>query len=209
MVSVFGVVLTGGGARGAYEVGAWKCIRKERLKIGAICGTSVGSINGAVFAQGDYKLAEKLWLEMKLSDVVKLGDVNNDKLTVKNIQNAVNEFKMNNGLSMEPFEELLKDVINEDKLMLSPIDFGLVTYSVTERKALEIFKADIPRGEVVDYIMASACLPGVKRKVIDNREYIDGGFGDNKPVGMLIGKGYRDIIVVDVGGYGVEKQVTR
>ncbi len=203
---MYGIVLTGGGARGAYGIGALECIRKERLGIGAVVGSSVGAINGAVFAQGDFKTAQKLWSAISINDVVRLEALKESKLSIKGIQKTIEDIKSNNGVSMEPVEMLLREIIDENKLLLSPIDFGLVTYSVTDHKPFEVFKADIPRGKLVDYIMASACLPGTRRKVIGDKEYLDGGFADNKPVGMLVNKGYRDIVVVDVGGLGVQKQ---
>ena len=203
---MYGVVLTGGGARGAYGIGALECIKKERLEIGAVAGSSVGAINGAMFAQGDFKLAKKMWSTISIKDVIELEALNEKKWSVKSIKKTIDDIKSNNGVSMEPIETLLREVIDENKLLLSSIDFGLVTYSVTDKKPIEVFKADIPKGKLVDYIMASASLPGTMRKVIDDKEYLDGGFADNKPIGMLTAKGYRDIVVVDVGGPGVQKQ---
>lgn len=204
---MYGIVLTGGGARGAYGIGALECIKKERLEIGAVVGSSVGAINGAMFAQGDFKLAKKLWNTISLNDVIELEALNENKWSVKSIKKIIDDIKANSGVSMEPIDKLLREVIDENKLLLSPVDFGLVTYSVTDKKPLEVFKADIPKGKLVDYIMASASLPGTMRKVIDDKEYLDGGFADNKPVSMLTAKGYRDIVVVDVGGPGVQKQI--
>ena len=205
---MYGLVLAGGGARGAYEVGAWRGVQELGIEIGAICGTSIGSINGAVFAQGDGETAEKLWREISAADILDMTGLSDEKLfSLKNIGAVFEEFKKNKGLSMAPLEELLRNIVNEDKLMLSPVDFGLVTYSLTDFAETEIFKADIPRGKLVDYLMASACLPGIKTKVIDDKAFVDGFVADNKPISMLVKKGYRDIISVDVGGFGIVKHV--
>lgn len=205
---MYGLVLAGGGARGAYEVGVWRALEELGIKIGAICGTSIGSINGAVLAQGDAARAEKLWREISFGDVLDISAFSDEKLlSVKNIGAVFEEFQKNKGLSMLPLEKLLREIIDEDKLLLSPIDFGLVTYSLTDFSEKELFKADIPRGRLVDYLMASACLPGIKTRVIDDKAYMDGFVADNKPINMLIKKGYRDIIAVDVGGFGVVKHV--
>ena len=45
----YGLVLAGGGTKGAYEVGAWKALRELGVDITAIVGTSIGAINGALF----------------------------------------------------------------------------------------------------------------------------------------------------------------
>ena len=45
-----GLVLSGGGAKGAYQVGVVKCLAKHGVRLSAIAGTSVGALNGAVIA---------------------------------------------------------------------------------------------------------------------------------------------------------------
>ena len=54
-------VLEGGGAKGAYHVGAYKALKELNIEIGGIAGTSIGAINGAMMVQGDYELLEKVW----------------------------------------------------------------------------------------------------------------------------------------------------
>ncbi|MBQ7793513.1 MAG: patatin-like phospholipase family protein [Clostridia bacterium] len=201
---MYGVVLAGGGARGAYEVGAWRAISEQDIKIGAVCGTSIGSINAAVFAQGDYEKCEQIWRSVTTADVVDMTAFSDEKLmSVKNIGAFLDEMRKNKGISLDPLEKMLREIINEDKLLLSPIDFGLVTYSLTDSCIVELFKADIPKGMLVDYLMASSCLPGTKARIIGDKTFLDGGMGDNKPVSMLVKKGYKDIISIDVGGVGV------
>ena len=49
----YGLVLDGGGARGAYQIGAWKALREAGVKIEAVAGTSVGALNGAQKRSGE------------------------------------------------------------------------------------------------------------------------------------------------------------
>jgi len=44
----YGLALEGGGARGAYQIGAWKALKEAGVKINAVAGTSVGALNGAL-----------------------------------------------------------------------------------------------------------------------------------------------------------------
>ena len=44
------LVLAGGGARGSYQVGVWRALTELGWRPGIITGTSVGSLNGAMFA---------------------------------------------------------------------------------------------------------------------------------------------------------------
>ena len=61
-----GLVLSGGGAKGSYEVGVWQSLHETGLadEVAAISGTSIGAVNAALFASwSDPKGAENLWLE--------------------------------------------------------------------------------------------------------------------------------------------------
>lgn len=61
-----GLVLSGGGAKGAYEVGVWSALHETGLanNVTAVSGTSIGAVNAALFASWpDPNGAETLWLE--------------------------------------------------------------------------------------------------------------------------------------------------
>ena len=55
------LVLGGGGSRGAYEIGVWQALREMDIDIHIVTGTSIGAINGAAIAQGDYDMAVRMW----------------------------------------------------------------------------------------------------------------------------------------------------
>ena len=48
----YGLVFDGGGARGAYQIGAWRALSEAGVKISAVAGTSVGALNGALCLYG-------------------------------------------------------------------------------------------------------------------------------------------------------------
>ena len=54
----YGIVLEGGGARGAYQIGVWKALREAGVKIRGVAGTSVGALNGALICMDDLEKAE-------------------------------------------------------------------------------------------------------------------------------------------------------
>ena len=67
------LVLSGGGARGAYEAGVWQALTELGVKIDIITGTSVGAINAAMVAQGELELAcrkrwRPIWFSMSLKE---------------------------------------------------------------------------------------------------------------------------------------------
>ncbi len=206
----FGLVLGGGGTKGAYHIGVWRALMKMNIDICAVVGTSIGSINGAMIAQGDAKIAEKLWENISLSDIIEiseLGDVGENLFDVKNFKSIVSAVYKNNGIEAQPLKKLLENVIDENKIRNSKVDFGLVTYSLDELEEVKLFIDDIPSGKLIDYLMASAAMPGLKQPVIDEKKYIDGCVSNNIPANMLIEKGISDVITVDVGGFGVVKNI--
>ncbi len=52
-----GLVLSGGGGKGAYEIGVWEAIKELNIDkyIKVVSGTSIGAINAALFAQDDFE----------------------------------------------------------------------------------------------------------------------------------------------------------
>ena len=82
-----GLVLLGGGAKGAYEVGVWQALQAAGLasNVTAISGTSVGALNAALFATNP-ELAEKLWLE-KVADIFSI----NTNRVGESIQKTLND----------------------------------------------------------------------------------------------------------------------
>jgi len=206
----YGLVFGGGGAKGAYQLGAWKALEKMKIQIGAVVGASIGSINGALFAQGDLQTAQKAWSRLNLRDVVVLEEdmrYPDNLFDIRNINQVLRSIFRQKGLDMEPIRESLKKYIDEDAVRRSPVDMGVISYDITSRKPVEIFKNDMPEGTLYDYLMASACFPVFKSVEIDGQKFVDGGVYNNLPTDMLAKKGYKHIIVIDIGGMGLIRSV--
>ncbi len=65
-----GLVLAGGGSRGAYQIGVWQALRELDFQIQAVAGTSVGALNAAMVAQDDFEGALALWERLTTGDVL-------------------------------------------------------------------------------------------------------------------------------------------
>lgn len=210
---MYGLVLEGGGAKGSYHVGAYKAILELGIDIGIIAGTSIGAVNGAGFAQGDYEKVYELWSNIKNSSVFdvedkqieKLKQFDIDKVSFEYFTNKVKSVILKGGLDTSVMRNLLENTLDEEKLRNSDIDFALVTVSVTDFKPMEIYIDDIPKGKLIDYVMASASFPGFKTGQIDGKIFIDGGIYNNLPINLVSNKGYNKIIAVRTYGVGVEK----
>lgn len=212
---MYGLVLEGGGAKGAYHVGAYKALRELNIEIGGIAGTSIGAINGAMMVQGDYDLLEKTWYNINSNQlfdidektIVDLKNFNLQEINFSYLLHQSKEILNNRGLDTKKIRELFDTYIDEEKIRNSKIDFGIVTVDLTDKKPLELFKEDIPKGKLIDFLIASANLPAFKIEEVDGKKYLDGGFYNNLPIGLLCQKGYKDIIAVRTMAVGVVRRV--
>ncbi len=212
---MYGLVLEGGGAKGAYHVGAFKALRELGIEIGGIAGTSIGAINGAMMVQGDYDLLEKVWYSInsyELFDIdekaiVDLKNLNLQEINFSYLLHQSKEILNNKGLDTSKIRALFDTYIDEEKIRNSHIDFGIVTVDLTDKKPLELYMEDIPRGKMIDFLIASANLPAFRIEEVDGKKYLDGGFYNNLPIGLLCKKGYKDIIAVRTMAVGVVRRV--
>ncbi len=71
----YGLVFSGGGSKGAYEIGAWRALRELGIDryINGVSGSSIGAFNTALFMQGDLERAENLWRELTKGDFINLN----------------------------------------------------------------------------------------------------------------------------------------
>lgn len=200
------LVLSGGGSRGAYEIGVWQALTELDVDLSMVTGTSVGALNGAVIAQGDLEQARRLWQELETSHIF---DVTLDEtLPVrKKWLAALRLFSRaaatKGGVGTKALEKLLHTFLKEDAIRRSPVDFGLVTVRMHGMKPCQFWKSQIPRGHLIDHLIASCALfPAVRPQTINGKKYIDGGYYDNMPVRMAIDRGARHIIAVDMDAIG-------
>ena len=204
----YGLVLAGGGAKGAYQLGAWKAMRELGIEFSAVAGVSIGSINGAFIASDCYDEATKFWESASIDKGVSITQELKDPeklFSLKNFPVLFREVIRNGGIDASPTEEFLLEYIDEEKVRNSKTDFGMVTFLLSEFTPLEIFLKDIPEGRLVDYLLASSKVPGVSKIGPEEERYLDGGVYDNAPIGMLRKNGYNRIIVVDISvrkGFG-------
>ncbi|MBQ6546420.1 MAG: patatin-like phospholipase family protein [Bacilli bacterium] len=197
------LVLSGGGAKGSYELGVYKALMRLGIKIDIITGTSIGALNGAVLCTGDYRRAKKLWLKMSSNEVF-----NYTFKKTKEYPKIAKDIIKNKGLKFDKAEAILSSVLDENRIRKSKIDFGLVTFNLKNRVPKALTKDQIPKGKLVPYIIASAtCFPMVEVKKIDGEAYVDGGYYDNLPINLAIDMGADEIIAVDLSAIGLKQKV--
>ena len=195
------LVLSGGGSRGAYQIGVWEALSELDVTIDMVFGTSVGSINGAMVVQGDLELSRKLWQQMETDMIF---DIETSGLPSEDAWAYAKEIVLRGGAGTSGLGRLLREYIDEDRVRNAAADYGLVTVEFPSLEGHFLYKSDIPYGRLADYIMASAsCFPAAQKYVIGDREFIDGGYRDNLPVEMALDRGATSIIAVDLHAAGI------
>lgn len=212
---MYGIALEGGGARGSYQIGVWKALRELGIDYSAVVGTSVGALNGAMMVQGEFEQAFEIWSEMNPAKVINLAELQPGKDqnfdfsldNGKEILHYLRTVIRDRGLDITPLRQLLTECIDEKKIRNSGKLLGIVTISFSNLNPLELFLNDIPSGQLIDYLIASANLPVFKVERVNGKLFLDGGFYNNLPINMLELKGYRDIIAVRLNRFGLKKKV--
>ena len=198
----YGLVLAGGGAKGAYQIGAWKALREMGITFNAVAGVSIGSINGALMIADEYEKALELWQTVTVDKGVNIEEELPDPenlFSKKNWVTLFREFIRKKGIDASPTKDFLTQYIDEKKIREKNIPFAIVTVQMTQGvKPLELFLDDIPVGQLIDYLLASSNLPLVAGIGPEGERFLDGGVYNNVPVSVLRKSGYNRLIVVDI-----------
>ena len=200
-----GLVLEGGGTKGAYQIGAYRALRELGMEFKGVAGTSIGALNGAYIVQDNIDIMEEIWTKHNYTHFMNIDEetynnVKNVDFTPKNMNmviSLINKARKNEGIDISPLRNLIESTLAEDTLRKSNKDFGLVTV-MWDGKIIPrpMFLQDIPKGKLVDYLIASSSLPIFKLDKLDDKLFLDGMFHNNLPVSLLKEKGYEDIVVI-------------
>ncbi|WKY43992.1 patatin-like phospholipase family protein [Eubacteriaceae bacterium ES2] len=215
MSDPYGLVLGGGGAKGAFEIGVWQALREQKIEIGAVIGTSVGALNAAIIVQNNFDLAYSFWSNLTLSQVLDLKNEVNQTYretwsheTFETFRAGFLKLIFDGGLNISPLRDSLKSLISEESIRKSPIRFGLVTVDLTNLTPRQLMIEDIPEGQLLDYLLASSALPVFQKQEINGNVYLDGGFFDNVPVNFMVEQGFKKIISVELPVVGIKRSVS-
>ncbi len=207
-----GLVLGGGGARGAAHIGVLKVLERERVPICRIAGTSMGSIVGGLYASGYApEEIERVLLAVDWKDVLS-DDPPRADFPMRR-KNDTLRYLLNFRLGFRDGKiQLPRGVIQGQKLLLLLRRLTLHTWNTDHFDGLSIpFRAvatDIARGEAVVFdkgdlalaIRASMSVPAAFAPLrVDGKLLVDGGIVNNVPVDIVREMGAHHLIVVDVG----------
>ncbi|MFH0993514.1 MAG: patatin-like phospholipase family protein [bacterium] len=206
-----GLCLSGGGSRGAYQIGAAKALAELGIleRIEAFAGTSIGAVNAALLATLSPEAAFQLWQDVS-PDEIKATEG-----TFRRIMKERMAIFDKGFYNIDPLEKRLRSTLDLAKLKSREVYvtlsdggsvneslFGLVRtafrhFVMNDSKVLYCPLADQKDADVIRMILASCSLPAVFPAVVDHeRKYYDGGLYDNIPVHPLAAGGCTDVIIL-------------
>ncbi len=188
------IVLSGGGARGAYQAGVWKYLQEKKWKPDIICGTSVGAINACAIGSGmSAERIIELWLDLNKKNVM--------RITWKS--SVLSLFKKNSFAFVDtsPLRDLLFEKLDFQALNASDQKVVITAVNILNAE-LAFFENPELR---IEHILASSAIPLLfPWQLIGGVPHWDGGVMANTPILPAISKGAEEIIVVLLSPVGGE-----
>lgn len=218
-----GITFAGGGGKGAYQIGVWKYLREIGLdkKIAAVSGTSVGALNAALFASGNFEKSEQLWSNISNKQILKpfIYDKMNFTDNAKRISLAMSMYNplLNARFSPVMLKLIETRLVTESffstsglrELIEEGVDFlkirkGKMPCYVTCTEIFPQFGRDRHNiqecetsKDAMTLLLASAAFPVAFEPVsYKNKRYYDGGIEDNVPIDPLLKIGIKKTIVI-------------
>lgn len=226
-----GLVLSGGGAKGAFQAGVWRAMCELGLaeRVEAVSGTSVGALNGAAFAALRDPLAVcRIWLE----HVGEMASANFRALSPLSLCEGVRNmldgkpFPFSGLLDRSALERLVRTILpgawpeEAPSVHATALECRAGTWGELDPAAYHLrrFRIDRERNPEtrLKQLLASAAIPwGFDPVEIGGKRYVDGGWdaqgGDNVPVAPISEHhgNIRTVVVVRCNGAETEPEPLR
>lgn len=206
-----GLVLAGGGGKGAYHIGVWKALKEFGVdnNIISVSGTSVGALNAVLFAQGDYNIAENVWRNISTDSILTVDlkkiilgllgmGVIKGELLMLNL--VFREIYGSGVFSRKGLIKIIDENINLNYISKCNLNIFATAYNLSSFNT-EYLKINSRSDEdIKKMLLASSALPIIfDKEEINDQYYIDGGIKDNVPIKPLYESGIRNFIIVHLG----------
>jgi predicted acylesterase/phospholipase RssA len=203
------VVLAGGGALGAFEIGVWRYLEEHHIDYQIVTGTSIGSINAAFMAEHSYEKAVRLWNHMSVDKVMNDGFnltdgfLNNiDKAKRAELLTFAKSYFNHGGADVAPLYELVHKSIDAQAVKASSVKLGIVACSYPDFKEHDFIADKLSEQKLYDALLSSsACYPIFPPYVANKKKYVDGGYKNNLPIDLALKMGADEVIAVCLDPY--------
>ncbi len=191
------LVLSGGGARGAFQIGVWQYLQEIGWMPDLICGTSVGAINAAgIGAQMPVAHLIRIWRTHYRGRMYRLR-------LIPFLAAALYGRSPRPIMDTRPMRRMLQRHLDLARLRQSPMDIVITAVNVLTAR-LHLFDQ---HQITIDHLMASAAMPLLfPYQYIDGEPYWDGGIMANTPIRPALARGADEIVVVLLSPVGHVKQ---
>jgi NTE family protein len=173
------LVLSGGGAKGAYEAGVAAAFAERGLPIRLVAGSSAGALNAAMIAGGRSSRLEAMWRGVTREQIYTLRT---PVILAGFLPGWLTLLVLNETSSLfdpAPLRELITGALDFDAIRASPVRL-LVTATDLAGREKRVFDN---RTVTVDALMAASAVPGLFPPVdVDGSLLVDGGLTGRAPV---------------------------
>lgn len=200
------LVLSGGGAKGAFHFGAIQYIKEQFIAdnhtadyFNIISGTSVGALTGALLAMNQYERLASLWKNIKKEDILS-GSLGLVQVFYRAISGKPSI------LDNRSLGELIQNNISLNDIKRSGADliFGALSISSGEYCRFSINDFDDEK-DFIKAILASASIPAVwppVDKVVTKdgklyKDLVDGGLKNSHPIGDILHQSPEQVIIIN------------
>lgn len=219
-----GLCLSGGGAKGAYQIGACQALEDLGIyqNINIISGTSIGAANASIIASTTLEEAKNIWLSIEENPLVL------DEPLRKKIRKEKLDLIKNGIFDLTALDALLLDHINpvnirKKEVIVSVSDCGDQTKGFfnflkstsqhiigKENKAIYVDLSKIDKAEIKETVKASCSIPIVFPPIYsENKRYYDGGIFDNTPIQPLVDRGCDEVILINIASFQPVRSLTK
>jgi NTE family protein len=188
------LVMSGGGARGAFSVGmAYELIVNQAINFDIVRGVSVGALNGGLLAQAQNH-DELPYYARHMVDVWKEQILGNKSIYTKRFLGYISLLWSNSLYKLGPLEKLVTKNIDPSKIKTSKINFGIGSVSLKSSKYVISDNSD---EDIIGKIIASASIPAVfPPRGSGDDLLVDGGIRKMTPIKSAIKEGADEVYVL-------------
>ena len=195
------LILSGGGARGAYQVGVWKYLLEKNWRPDLICGTSVGAVNASGIGSG-----------LDLIELIKVWKTIERRVFRLSVWRQIKHFFRRGDFApitdTDPLRDLLTELIDVPTLRNSDMEIVIAAVNLMQNR-LKFYNNQVID---VEHIMASSAIPILfPWRYAEGDPHWDGGIMANTPILPALERGAREIIICllsPVGGSQLELPAT-
>jgi len=200
------LVLSGGGAKGAYEAGVALGLAARGVPLRLAAGSSAGALNAAGIADGRLDRLEALWRGVTREQVYALrpgvffAGLLPGWLTLLALDGA------GSLLDPRPLRELIAGAVDLERIRVSRVELRVIATDL-ERRVARVFDN---RSVTVDALLAASAVPGMFPPVaVDGSVLVDGGLVARAPILEALDSGVPPARAIVVLSYAADERGAR